>query len=182
VHLVFSGIIPKNTGLPAEMHPTWQQAELFGASISNVVKHGVTHVVTQTPGTDKTMSATKLGIFIVSPLWLERSISMFRRCPEMDFSFTGLEIHRKSQGYPVAGSGAFVAAQPRVVAGPSPAAVAAAAEADKVSSSAASGVDVDYGLSMAAWRDAKKNVAEEEEDDEDEESSCVIDNLMSSYF
>ena len=166
-----------------------QQAELFGASITNIVKHGVTHVVAQTPGTDKTMSATKLGIFIVSPLWLERSISTFCRCPETDFSFTGLEIHRKSQGYPVAGSGAFMVAPPHVLVGPpaavasSGAAAAAAAVTSKVSSGVG-GVGVDYGLSMAAWRDAKKNVQESPDDDseEDEESSCVIDNLMSSYF
>ena len=33
VHMVFSGIIQKNTGMPAHEHPTWKQAELFGASV-----------------------------------------------------------------------------------------------------------------------------------------------------
>jgi RNA polymerase II subunit A-like phosphatase len=182
VHMVFSGIIQKNTMMQTHEHPTWKQAELFGAAISNVVKKGVTHVVAQKPGTDKTMSATKIGVFIVSPLWLQRSISTFQRCSEAQYGFTPLERLRQSQGYPPAGSGVFVAPPKR--AAPAIAAPPAAASVSSNLSNSTKDEDMDNGMSFTAWKDKNYNVnqMEEDDDDDDDDDRCIIDHLVGKFF
>ena len=192
IHMVFSGIIQKNRATVAHEHPTWKQAELFGASISNVVKKGVTHVVAKEPGTDKTMTATKLGIYNCSKLWLERSISTFQRCPEMDYAFKPLETLRQSQGYPTAGSGVFIAPPQRCV---HPTQGTQGRNGRNVNSGGGGnsqhkgkgGEEEDVGLSMAAWREENTRLLQEKKKDKeheeyDSDDDCAIDSLMSSYL
>jgi len=50
--IVFSGVFPVGEANP-HLHPLWRTAEQFGASCTNKVDHQVTHVVAQSPGTDK---------------------------------------------------------------------------------------------------------------------------------
>ena len=196
VHLVFSGIINKKIQKPSYEHPIWQQAELFGACISNVVKKGVTHVVAQTPGTEKSMSATKLGVYVVSPLWLERSISTFQRCNEIQYGFTPLEALRGREGYPKAGAGTFIPPPKRIVAAVLDAkAVPSATTADQSTGKKLNDFneqeEEDVGLSFNAWKDRNKNQNKDadgtkndndNDEYEDDESQCIIDNLMGKFL
>jgi hypothetical protein len=156
-------------------------------SFSNVVKKGVTHVVAKDPGTDKTMTANKLGIYNCSREWLQRSISTFQRCPEMAYSFTPLERLRQNRGFPPAGSAVFEPAPKRHVP---PIQI-------KHGTKSNGGViesgedDNDIGLSMASWREEYSRMQkqkddedddDEEEEDDEEDDGCIIDSLMSDYF
>ena len=109
VHIVFSAMFPRMQNRRPEDHPVWKQTERFGACVSNEVKRGVTHVVARNPGTDKTMQAMDLGVWVVSPRWLERSISEWQRKPEGEYAFVQLERHRK--GKMEAGTAVFVGVQ-----------------------------------------------------------------------
>ena len=124
VHVVFSAMIPRVLNRKPEDHPTWKQTEVFGACVSNQVKRGVTHVVARNPGTDKTMQAMDLGVWVVSPKWLERSISTWRRLPESEYTFVQLERHRR--GKMEAGSAVFMSA-PKPIVAPTAEAMPAAA-------------------------------------------------------
>ena len=157
----------------------------FFFPFSNVVKKGVTHVVAKEPGTDKTMTATKLGIYNCSRLWLERSISTFQRCNERDYSFTPLEKLRQSQGFPPAGSGVFLPSVKRV---PPPVKIHPRGQGTFVHRAGGDGAE-DVGLSMAAWREEnsrmlveKKTEDDYDYDDDDDDDGCIIDSLMSNYL
>jgi hypothetical protein len=163
----------------------------FFSLSSNVVKKGVTHVVAKEPGTDKTMTATKLGIYNCSRLWLERSISTFQRCNERDYSFTPLEKLRQSQGFPPAGSGVFIPSVKRVPPVPHvPVQTKGSGSGGQGTSVHRTGGDgaEDVGLSMAAWREensrmlVEKKTTEDDYDYDDDDDGCIIDSLMSNYL
>ena len=134
VHIVFSGVLPlydetKGQGKEQQRHQRhaqrkrwwWQQCEQFGASVSNDIQQGVTHIVCKKPGTSKTLEATRRGMWVVSLSWLERSMLTFQRLPESEWSFLALESHHRP-GHPPAGTAMFEAPLPEMeaVVPPSP--------------------------------------------------------------
>ncbi|RHN64231.1 putative protein-serine/threonine phosphatase [Medicago truncatula] len=83
--IVFSGVFPVGETNP-HLHPLWRTAEQFGASCTNKVDPQVTHVVAQSPGTDKVNWGISNGKFVVYPNWVEASTLLYRRMNEQDFA------------------------------------------------------------------------------------------------
>ncbi|KAL4382823.1 RNA polymerase II C-terminal domain phosphatase-like [Arachis hypogaea] len=84
--IVFSRVFPREEANP-HLHPLWQTAEQFGAVCTNKLDHQVTHVVANSPGTDKQVAwAASQGKFIVHPGWVEASALLYRRANEQDFA------------------------------------------------------------------------------------------------
>ncbi|XP_073140362.1 RNA polymerase II C-terminal domain phosphatase-like 3 isoform X2 [Henckelia pumila] len=83
--VLFSRIFPVGEAKP-HMHPLWQTAEQFGAVCTNQIDDQVTHVVANSPGTDKVNWAISKGRFVVHPGWVEASALLYRRANEHDFS------------------------------------------------------------------------------------------------
>ncbi|VVB01994.1 unnamed protein product [Arabis nemorensis] len=82
--IVFSRIIPVGEAKP-HLHPLWQTAEQFGAVCTTQVDEHVTHVVTNSLGTDKVNWALANGRFVVHHGWVEASAFLYRRANENDF-------------------------------------------------------------------------------------------------
>lgn len=83
--IVFSRIFPVGEANP-QLHPLWQTAEQFGATCTNQIDEQVTHVVANSPGTDKVNWALSKGRFVVHPGWVEASALLYRRANEQDFA------------------------------------------------------------------------------------------------
>jgi len=83
--IVFSRVFPVGDASP-HLHPLWQTAEQFGAVCTNLVDDRVTHVVANSPGTDKVNWALSKGKFVVHPGWVEASALLYRRANEHDFA------------------------------------------------------------------------------------------------
>ncbi|KHN13828.1 RNA polymerase II C-terminal domain phosphatase-like 3 [Glycine soja] len=83
--IVFSRVFPVGEANP-HLHPLWQTAEQFGAFCTNQIDEQVTHVVANSPGTDKVNWALNNGRFVVHPGWVEASALLYRRANEQDFA------------------------------------------------------------------------------------------------
>ncbi|XP_010469458.1 PREDICTED: RNA polymerase II C-terminal domain phosphatase-like 3 [Camelina sativa] len=83
--IVFSRIIPVGEAKP-HLHPLWQTAEQFGAVCTTQVDEHVTHVVTNSLGTDKVNWALNRGRFVVHPGWVEASAFLYQRANENLFA------------------------------------------------------------------------------------------------
>lgn len=83
--IVFSRVFPVGDASP-HLHPLWQTAEQFGAVCTNLVDDRVTHIVANSPGTDKVNWALSKGKFVVHPGWVEASALLYRRANEHDFA------------------------------------------------------------------------------------------------
>ncbi|VFQ60896.1 unnamed protein product [Cuscuta campestris] len=83
--IVFSRVFPVGEANP-HLHPLWQTAEQFGAVCTNQIDEKVTHVVANSPGTDKVNWAFATGRFVVHPGWVEASALLYRRANEHDFA------------------------------------------------------------------------------------------------
>ncbi|KAK4785324.1 hypothetical protein SAY86_002013 [Trapa natans] len=83
--IVFSRVFPVGEANP-HLHPLWQTAEQFGAVCTNQIDDQVTHVVANSPGTDKVNWALSTGRFVVHPGWVEASALLYRRANEQDFA------------------------------------------------------------------------------------------------
>ncbi|CAN8315958.1 unnamed protein product [Cochlearia groenlandica] len=83
--IVFSRIIPVAETKP-HLYPLWQTAERFGAVCTTQVDDNVTHVVTNSLGTDKVKWALAKGIFVVHPGWVEASAFLYRRAKESNYT------------------------------------------------------------------------------------------------
>ncbi|KHN47532.1 RNA polymerase II C-terminal domain phosphatase-like 3 [Glycine soja] len=83
--IVFSRVFPVGEANP-HLHPLWQTAEQFGAVCTNQIDEQVTHVVANSPGTDKVNWALNNGRFVVHPGWVEASALLYRRANEQDFA------------------------------------------------------------------------------------------------
>ncbi|CAA7025163.1 unnamed protein product [Microthlaspi erraticum] len=83
--IVFSRIIPVGEAKP-HLHPLWQTAEQFGAVCTTQVDEQVTHVVTNSLGTDKVNWALSRGRFVVHPGWVEASAYLYQRANESNFA------------------------------------------------------------------------------------------------
>ncbi|KAL3197428.1 hypothetical protein MRX96_044898, partial [Rhipicephalus microplus] len=69
VHIVFSGVVPMNQ--PAEKSRAWQVAKSLGATVSQDLCPGVTHLVAARLGTAKVNKARRTpGVHVVHPSWL----------------------------------------------------------------------------------------------------------------
>ncbi|GMN49352.1 hypothetical protein TIFTF001_018513 [Ficus carica] len=68
--VVFSRVFPVSEVNP-HLHPLWQTAEQFGAVCSTQIDDQVTHVVANSPGTDKVNWALSNGRFAVHPGWYD---------------------------------------------------------------------------------------------------------------
>ncbi|EXB81217.1 RNA polymerase II C-terminal domain phosphatase-like 3 [Morus notabilis] len=66
--IVFSRVFPVSEVNP-HLHPLWQTAEQFGAVCTTQIDDQVTHVVANSPGTDKVNWALANGKFAVHPGW-----------------------------------------------------------------------------------------------------------------
>ncbi|CAN8285210.1 unnamed protein product [Cochlearia groenlandica] len=82
--IVFSRIIPVGEAKP-HLHPLWQLAEQFGAVCTTQVDENVTHVVTNSLGTDKVNWALTRGKFVVHHGWVEASAFLYRRANEKNY-------------------------------------------------------------------------------------------------
>ncbi|KAJ8531118.1 hypothetical protein K7X08_025849 [Anisodus acutangulus] len=83
--IVFSRVFPVGEANP-HLHPLWQTAEQFGAVCTSQIDEQVTHVVANSPGTDKVNWALSTGRFVVHPGWVEASTLLYRRANEHDFA------------------------------------------------------------------------------------------------
>ncbi|KAF5194342.1 Rna polymerase ii c-terminal domain phosphatase-like [Thalictrum thalictroides] len=83
--ILFSRIFPVGEAKPHQ-HPLWQTAEQFGAVCTTQIDNLVTHVVANSPGTDKVNWALSTGRFVVHPGWVEASALLYRRANEHDFA------------------------------------------------------------------------------------------------
>ncbi|CAO2147188.1 unnamed protein product [Urochloa humidicola] len=81
--IVFSRVFPIGDAKP-HLHPLWQTAEQFGAVCTNQIDDRVTHVVANSPGTDKVNWALSTGRFVVTPGWVEASALLYRRANELN--------------------------------------------------------------------------------------------------
>ncbi|CAL4981071.1 unnamed protein product [Urochloa decumbens] len=82
--IVFSRVFPIGDANP-HLHPLWQTAEQFGAVCTNQIDDRVTHVVANSPGTDKVNWALSTGRFVVTTGWVEASALLYRRANELNF-------------------------------------------------------------------------------------------------
>jgi RNA polymerase II subunit A C-terminal domain phosphatase len=88
VTLVFSGVLPLGTDVQNADIAVW--AKTFGATITEKVGRGVTHVIAARPGTAKVKQATKRGgIKIVGTNWLLDSIQQWRKLDEKPYYLVG---------------------------------------------------------------------------------------------
>ncbi|XP_057529184.1 RNA polymerase II C-terminal domain phosphatase-like 3 [Amaranthus tricolor] len=85
--IVFSRVFPVEEANP-HLHPLWKTAQQFGAVCTNQIDEQVTHVVANSPGTDKVNWALSTGRFVVHPGWVEASALLYRRANEQDFSIS----------------------------------------------------------------------------------------------
>jgi len=85
--IAFTGVIPRN--VVPEKSEIWQLAESFGAICVNDLSEKVTHLVTAAMGTEKMHKGAKLaqktGMYIVWLPWLQQSIALWKREPEVGF-------------------------------------------------------------------------------------------------
>ena len=88
VTIVFSGVLPLGTDVQNADIPLW--AKSFGATITEKVGKGVTHVIAARLGTAKVKAAVKRGgIKVVSTGWLFDSIQQWRKMDERDYLLAG---------------------------------------------------------------------------------------------
>ncbi|KAL0722266.1 hypothetical protein Bca4012_036865 [Brassica carinata] len=83
--IVFSRIFPVGEANP-QLHPLWQTAEQFGAVCTTQADEHITHVVTNSLGTDKVNWALSRGKFVVHPGWVEASAFLYQRANESNFA------------------------------------------------------------------------------------------------
>ncbi|CAN7009963.1 hypothetical protein Bca4012_029646 [Brassica carinata] len=83
--IVFSRIFPVGEANP-QLHPLWQTAEQFGAVCTTQADEHITHVVTNSLGTDKVNWALSRGKFVVHPGWVEASAFLYQRASESNFA------------------------------------------------------------------------------------------------
>lgn len=89
VTIVFSGVLPLGTDVQNADIAVW--AKTFGATITERVGKGVTHVIAARPGTAKVKQATKRGgIKVVSTNWLLDSIQQWRKLDERPYYLVGV--------------------------------------------------------------------------------------------
>ena len=67
VRIAFTGLIPLEQ--PAGTHALWRMAKSFGASCTQALDVGVTHVVAKARGTEKVFWALQHGKHVVSKAW-----------------------------------------------------------------------------------------------------------------
>ena len=79
VSITFSGIIP--VGLLPEKFELWRLARMFGATCSESIISGITHLITFRTDTDKVLRAVEAGLIIVRPEWL---LQCFREWQHVD--------------------------------------------------------------------------------------------------
>lgn len=79
--LCFSRVIPKAEE-KQERHPIWRLAEEFGAVCTRFLDSSVTHLVTTSEGTEKSITAAGMGIHVVRPDWVHASAYHFSRAAE----------------------------------------------------------------------------------------------------
>ena len=88
VTIVFSGVLPLGTDVQNADIAVW--AKTFGATITEKVGRGVSHVIAARPGTAKVKQATKRGsIKIVGTNWLLDSIQQWRKLDERPYLLPG---------------------------------------------------------------------------------------------
>lgn len=88
VTIVFSGVLPLGTDVQNADIAVW--AKTFGATITEKVGRGVTHVIAARPGTAKVKQAAKRGgIKIVATNWLLDSIQQWRKLDERPYYLIG---------------------------------------------------------------------------------------------
>ncbi|EXJ95604.1 hypothetical protein A1O1_00726 [Capronia coronata CBS 617.96] len=88
VTIVFSGVLPLGTDIQNADISTW--AKTFGATITDKVGRGVTHVVAARPGTAKVKQAVKRGIKVVGTAWLIESMQQWRKLDEKPYFLEGV--------------------------------------------------------------------------------------------
>jgi RNA polymerase II subunit A C-terminal domain phosphatase len=88
VTIVFSGVLPLGTDVQNADIAVW--AKTFGATITEKVGRGVTHVIAARPGTAKVKQATKRGgIKVVGTNWLLDCIQQWRKLDERPYYIIG---------------------------------------------------------------------------------------------
>ncbi|KAL2425328.1 RNA polymerase II subunit A C-terminal domain phosphatase [Exophiala dermatitidis] len=92
VTIVFSGVLPLGTDIQSADISTW--AKTFGATITDKVGRGVTHVVAARPGTAKVKQAVKRGIKVVGTAWLIESMQQWRKLDEKPYLLEGVRSQR----------------------------------------------------------------------------------------
>lgn len=86
--IVLSGIISQEE--PPESNFFWKIIQKFGGTCQKELAHDTTHVVSKAMGTKKTKIASKMGIQVLSLIWLHLSTSYWVRLPEHYFTFDNI--------------------------------------------------------------------------------------------
>ncbi|CEF65605.1 RNA polymerase II subunit A C-terminal domain phosphatase [Strongyloides ratti] len=81
--VVFSGIVP--LGMNAETHPFFMLCSQYGAIVDDDITKFTTHVIASRWGTSKVKKAEKMGIFVVSALWVYKSVENWEKVDEKNF-------------------------------------------------------------------------------------------------
>uniref|UniRef100_A0A0K0F906 RNA polymerase II subunit A C-terminal domain phosphatase n=1 Tax=Strongyloides venezuelensis TaxID=75913 RepID=A0A0K0F906_STRVS len=84
--VVFSGIVP--LGMNAETHPFFMLCSQYGAIVDDDITKFTTHVIASRWGTSKVKKAEKMGIFVVSALWVYKSLEKWEKADEKNFIIT----------------------------------------------------------------------------------------------
>lgn len=84
--VVFSGIVP--LGMNTETHPFFMLCSQYGAIVDDDITKFTTHVIASRWGTSKVKKAEKMGIFVVSALWVYKSLERWEKVDETNFLIT----------------------------------------------------------------------------------------------
>jgi len=86
--IVLSGIISQEE--PPESNFFWKTVQKFGGSCQTEITPETTHVISKAMGTKKTKVASKMGIQVLSLIWLHLTTSYWVRLPEHYFTFDNI--------------------------------------------------------------------------------------------
>ncbi len=79
--ILFSGVVP--VGMEWKSNDLVIQAQMYGATVLEDIREGLTHLVAPKKGTEKIWQALQLGgVQFVKPSWLIQSVAKWKRQPE----------------------------------------------------------------------------------------------------
>ncbi|PIO58275.1 BRCA1 protein, partial [Teladorsagia circumcincta] len=97
--IVLSGVVP--LGMKIEHSEAYRLCVQFGATVADQVTEQTTHLIAVRWGTTKVMAACKLGIPIVTPLWLYACVEKLLKADEKEFELT--KDSKPPEGRPLGG-------------------------------------------------------------------------------
>lgn len=97
--IVLSGVVP--LGMKVEHSEAYRLCVQFGATVADQVTEQTTHLIAVRWGTTKVMAACKLGVPIVTPLWLFTCVEKMLKVDAKEFELT--KDSKPPEGRPLGG-------------------------------------------------------------------------------